>query len=348
MKPEIILSVCIPTYNRHDFIKNNLKELLKWDYNFEIVVCDNSENSLTRDVVRDFSDDRVKYYQNNTNLGIVKNVIKSLEKSEGKYTILVSDEDTLNIINIFEIIENYDNDDVGLMLGNVVDCDGSISVKYRHSIFFSSFLSYYKYTYRTTNISGFIFNRSKIPFEKINYELKIERNGMLNYFPHNFIANHLLSLYTSVTSPKTIVTMGKRGLDQIELTENEPFYSPSNVLKTLDSRLEFIVEELNYNKYFKFLLILKEFKASLYSLLSTKNMQKHYYNKPYFDKIKNSNEFNLIQTNGLYKYEIKLIEIVKRRVKLTGLNLHHSVKLIYIVNKCYFLAHEKLNLLLIK
>jgi abequosyltransferase len=69
MIPEILLSVCIPTYNRDTYLEKCLQSIVKQVGNnpqVEVIISDNVSNDNTPDVcegfVRQF--DNVKYFVN--------------------------------------------------------------------------------------------------------------------------------------------------------------------------------------------------------------------------------------------------------------------------------------------
>ena len=51
----MLISICIPTYNRPEHLKNCLNSLAKQTYkNFEVCVSDNHSNSNIRKIVKSF------------------------------------------------------------------------------------------------------------------------------------------------------------------------------------------------------------------------------------------------------------------------------------------------------
>ena len=51
----MLISICIPTYNRPEYLKNCLNSLAKQtDKNFEVCVSDNHSNSNIRKIVKSF------------------------------------------------------------------------------------------------------------------------------------------------------------------------------------------------------------------------------------------------------------------------------------------------------
>lgn len=91
-----LVSIGLPTYNRVDDLKACLDNLTNLDYNnIEIIISDNHSTDTTAEVCKDYikKDKRIRFYRQNTNLGVRKNSIFVLEKAKGKYFMLASDDD---------------------------------------------------------------------------------------------------------------------------------------------------------------------------------------------------------------------------------------------------------------
>jgi len=94
MNPKI--SIIIPTFNRETYLPQTIESALSQDYsNYEVIISDNASIDNTEKVVSKYlSDTRLKYYKNNTNIGMVKNWHKALhEYSTGEWFIILSDDD---------------------------------------------------------------------------------------------------------------------------------------------------------------------------------------------------------------------------------------------------------------
>ena len=64
------VSVCTPVYNGSDYIEESIRSILSQTYtNFKLIVCDNCSTDNTEEIVRSFSDPRITYSRNQTNLG---------------------------------------------------------------------------------------------------------------------------------------------------------------------------------------------------------------------------------------------------------------------------------------
>lgn len=90
------LSFCIPTYNRAEYLRRCLESVVSiTDPDIEIIVQDNCSPDATQDVVRSFSDNRIRYFRNSTNIGGVLNAIDIIGKASGDYIFYVTDDDYL-------------------------------------------------------------------------------------------------------------------------------------------------------------------------------------------------------------------------------------------------------------
>ena len=95
------LSICIPTYNRINFLE---ELVLKFEdqiaeagcfESVEIVISDNNSADTTRDVILNLSTEykNIVYNKNESNIGGIKNIINVINLASGKYIWLFSDDD---------------------------------------------------------------------------------------------------------------------------------------------------------------------------------------------------------------------------------------------------------------
>src|SRR5713226_7373120 len=92
------LTVCIPTYNRSQMLRGAMRSVMSQDYNdCEFLILDDCSTDDTRIVARDLSrqDPRVRYEVNERNLDFARNLQRSLALAEGKYVIILADDDYL-------------------------------------------------------------------------------------------------------------------------------------------------------------------------------------------------------------------------------------------------------------
>ena len=99
---ECLLSITIPTFNRANYLKLNLDnivaELADVDSRFvEILVSDNASSDHTQEVAESFIDriPNYRYVRNAENIGSDKNIAQCYSLAKGKYVIALGDDDLL-------------------------------------------------------------------------------------------------------------------------------------------------------------------------------------------------------------------------------------------------------------
>lgn len=93
------VSIMIPTFNQAKYIVRAIQSAQSQDYgNLEIVVADDHSTDTTKEVVEEFlaqtGDDRIRYFRNSENLGILRNYQNNLYKnSTGDWAINLDGDD---------------------------------------------------------------------------------------------------------------------------------------------------------------------------------------------------------------------------------------------------------------
>lgn len=89
------VSIMIPTYNQSEFLQQSVESAMAQDYpNLEIIVSDDASTDATREIMGQYTGDpRVRYFQNETNLGRVANYRLTLYKRVGGEWVLNLDGD---------------------------------------------------------------------------------------------------------------------------------------------------------------------------------------------------------------------------------------------------------------
>lgn len=118
---QIILSICIPTYNRAAFLEGNLNALSKQikgkNMLIELIVSDNCSTDNTKEVVDNIKSEKfpIKYMHHDRNLGMDGNFISCLKSASGKYVWLLGDDDYLLDGTIETILDILKKSEIGLL-----------------------------------------------------------------------------------------------------------------------------------------------------------------------------------------------------------------------------------------
>lgn len=117
-----LLSIVIPTYNRSKYIEGKLEWIERIsDHLGEIVeyyIIDNASTDNTKEVcdmrLKTLSK-QLKYIRNDYNIGLVRNCLKGIDKSEAKYVWLIGDDDPIDencIDKVVAILQSHPDLDI--------------------------------------------------------------------------------------------------------------------------------------------------------------------------------------------------------------------------------------------
>lgn len=88
-----LVSILIPTYNRPGLLHRTLGSLVNQSYNnIEMIVINDAGKDIQQ-VIDNFNDPRIKYFQNEKNLDLAGTRNVALRKSNGNYLCLLDDDD---------------------------------------------------------------------------------------------------------------------------------------------------------------------------------------------------------------------------------------------------------------
>jgi abequosyltransferase len=124
----ILLSFCIPTYNRAKFIGQTLESIVSQaNFNIEIVIVDGASTDNTSEVVKPFQDKfpNLIYYRSNKNMGVDRDMAKSVELAHGEYCWLMSSDDIL-AKGAIDIILNKITSRHDIYLCDIFYCDSDL------------------------------------------------------------------------------------------------------------------------------------------------------------------------------------------------------------------------------
>lgn len=123
MDNNVVLSICIPTFNRRDCVYESVVKILD-NYHYddiEVIVSDNCSVDGTEEKLSTIHDKRFKYYKNDANIKWI-NLIKVMSYSIGQFSMLMSDEDDVKIALLQELVRFLDGkSNLALVKSDVFD-----------------------------------------------------------------------------------------------------------------------------------------------------------------------------------------------------------------------------------
>ncbi len=102
------ITVAMPVYNGAVYVHLAIQSVLDQTYSdFELLIVDNCSTDGTSDIVKTFSDPRIRLHINSTNLGMVGNWNRSVELATGEYIKFLSHDDLLDSTCLEEQIAGF-------------------------------------------------------------------------------------------------------------------------------------------------------------------------------------------------------------------------------------------------
>src|SRR5882757_3279723 len=90
------ISLCVPTYNRPETLKQLIHSFLKQDYrDKELIISDDTPNDSVEKLIKTYKNKSIKYFHNSPGLGFSQNLFKAIDHATGDYLIILGDDDVL-------------------------------------------------------------------------------------------------------------------------------------------------------------------------------------------------------------------------------------------------------------
>jgi len=116
----MILSICIPTYNRINQLDNCLNSILISkknvdDFNFEICISDNNSEKNTEEIIQKYNKElKIKFNRNKKNFGFAINAIKTVSMAQGEFSWMIGDDDLIlpqTLLKLKNLLQNNSDND---------------------------------------------------------------------------------------------------------------------------------------------------------------------------------------------------------------------------------------------
>lgn len=122
----IILSICIPTYNNIESLRKCLEFVFlarrEFDETVEVIVSDNCSEDGTFAYLQKIEEKNYRCYRNESNLGFNKNLLLLVEKyATGEYVWTIGDDDFISNESIVFFLKNYIDKDLVLLKHKLVE-----------------------------------------------------------------------------------------------------------------------------------------------------------------------------------------------------------------------------------
>lgn len=127
-----LISFTVTAYNTEKYIGECLDSIFAQvgSYDYEVVVVDDASTDATEQVVRSYTDTRLRYIRHGTNQGAVATVNRGFQEARGKYVTRIDSDDRYRpdfLVTVVPILQKYPQ--VGLVYGDIaiIDTHGIIT-----------------------------------------------------------------------------------------------------------------------------------------------------------------------------------------------------------------------------
>ncbi|WP_274362514.1 glycosyltransferase [Paenibacillus thermotolerans] len=238
----ILLSICIPSFNRGIRAFNNITRLLQsfYDEELEVILCNNGTQNETKqyyEKIGSMEDARLKYFAFDENQGFAINCSKACELASGQFILLLSDEDSINFDVLSKIMDILNKSKESLSIVRTTSSYQSKPPVKNASRGRDALLTF---MLSSNYMSGIIINNKLLKQAKgIEYVRdNLDKNGVCFWYPHMYW-ELLLCQYGNVLGTDLIlITEGKAektDVDKVEIGDGDmviPYYA------TVEGRLE--------------------------------------------------------------------------------------------------------------
>src|SRR3982751_5861505 len=91
-----VATIAMVTYNSARYLRDAIDSVLAQDFaDFELLICDDGSHDGTVEIVGGYDDPRIRFVQNETNLGEYLNRNKALSLAQGRYLMFLDGDDYL-------------------------------------------------------------------------------------------------------------------------------------------------------------------------------------------------------------------------------------------------------------
>lgn len=115
-----LVSICIPSYNRADLIEETIASALAQTYrNIEVIINDNCSTDNSWALLQHLAakDTRIRIFQNQSNLGAVRNWQSVMRHARGEYALILWSDDLIKETFIETTLSAFEDDVAFVMTG---------------------------------------------------------------------------------------------------------------------------------------------------------------------------------------------------------------------------------------
>lgn len=131
------VTVLMTVYNNEKYLQTAIFSILNQTYkDFELIIINDGSTDDTEKIILSFKDSRIRYIQNNKNIGISKSLNKGIKLSKGKYVARMDGDDICHPTRLAKQVLFLDTHQDHGLLGSwyyIIDYNGALISVQRNS-----------------------------------------------------------------------------------------------------------------------------------------------------------------------------------------------------------------------
>jgi glycosyltransferase involved in cell wall biosynthesis len=284
-----LVSLLMSVYNDEKYISSTIESVLSQTYgNFEFLIINDGSTDRSADIINSYSDNRIRYIENENNIGLTASLIKGFNLAKGRFLARIDSNDICYPKRLEKQVQFL------LQNSNIAVCGSSFFV-------FGDLLVPKKIKYPENHklINSHLLFNSALPHVTVMLDINKFREAGLNYDPE-FKAAQDYDLWYRVSKELELANMPdclvkirylKSGISSGGKSTTQSIYAEKIRKRILeDIRIRFSNEEFDTHT----LICLHKTDGTPYFFMKAfnwiKKLQEHNNNYGYYDK----NTFNLV------------------------------------------------------
>ena len=132
----IKVSVLLPVYNAASTLKESINSVIEQTFSdWELIVINDGSIDNTEEIIKSYSDSRIKYVKNETNKGLIYTLNRGISLAKGKYIARMDADDICYFERFEKQVAFMDNNPDVIICGTQIEYFGTKSSNYKKLIF---------------------------------------------------------------------------------------------------------------------------------------------------------------------------------------------------------------------
>ncbi len=130
-----LVSVVMPVYNCEQYVQRSVSAVLNQRFrDFEFIIINDGSTDRTKELLQAFTDQRIRYFENDENYGVVRTLNRGIDLARGKYIMRTDADDVSYLDMIGSLVDYMECDPECILCGSYVRILGTKKIVPKPSI----------------------------------------------------------------------------------------------------------------------------------------------------------------------------------------------------------------------